>query len=68
MGVNPTFGGEDARPVRIEVHLLRFDADIYGRVLRLVFRRHLRDERRFDTVEALVAQMAHDVREADALT
>jgi riboflavin kinase/FMN adenylyltransferase len=61
VGTNPTFA--DGLPVRIEVYLLDFDADIYGRVLRVAFHRRLREERRFDSVESLRAQMAADVRE-----
>ncbi len=60
IGIRPTFGGQ----VRtIEVHLLDFDADLYGQVLEVRFVRFLRPELRFDGAEALVAQMAHDVRE-----
>jgi riboflavin kinase / FMN adenylyltransferase len=61
VGRNPTFTGEGA-PVRVEAHLLDFDADIYGQPLRLEFAHHLRDELRFDSAEALIAQLHDDVR------
>jgi riboflavin kinase/FMN adenylyltransferase len=64
VGTNPTFG--DSAAPRIEVYLLDFDTDIYGRMLRVAFFRRLRDERRFDSVAELAAQMARDVREARA--
>ncbi len=57
IGQRPTFGHNDAR---LEVHLFDFDRDIYRRQLRVDFRAKLRDERRFDSVDALKAQIAAD--------
>ena len=68
LGVNPTFGGDESERPRVEVYLLDFDDDIYGRVLRVSFHRRLRDERRFSSVAELVEQMAQDVRETRAPT
>lgn len=68
VGVNPTFGGSEASPPTVEVYLLDFDGDLYGATLSIEFHRRLRDERRFDRVEDLVAQMARDVEEAGAST
>jgi len=61
VGSNPTFvaGGS----VTVEAHLLDFAGDLYGRRLRLEVLHRLRDERRFESVEALVAQIAADVAE-----
>ncbi len=59
IGVRPTFGSSLA-PL-IEAYLLDRDEDLYGRKLRLDFISRLRGERRFDSVEALVAQMLLDV-------
>jgi riboflavin kinase/FMN adenylyltransferase len=61
IGVRPTFG---AGARTIETHIMDFNGDLYDRKLRLLFARHLREERRFDSVEALVAQMHRDVAEA----
>jgi len=47
--------------VRVEAYLLDFDADIYGSPIRLDLTRRLRDEQRFDSVDALLAQMGRDV-------
>jgi riboflavin kinase/FMN adenylyltransferase len=58
IGTNPTFGGD---AVRIEAHLLDFDADIYGEPIRVEFHERLRDEKRFDNVADLVAQMRSDI-------
>jgi len=58
VGQRPTFGGE--RPT-IETHLLDFDADIYERELRIELLHRVRDERRFPSVDELVAQIERDV-------
>lgn len=60
VGKNLTFGGE---VVRIEAYVLDFDADIYGETIRLEFWHRLRDELKFDSVDALIAQMDDDVAE-----
>src|SRR6476659_9391004 len=62
VGVRPMF--VTGRGERIEAFLLDFDADIYGQPLRLEFLKRLRGEKRFDSVEALIEQMARDVDEA----
>lgn len=62
VGVRPTFH-DDGR-VLVEVHLLDFDGDLYGAMLELDLLDRLRDERRFEGADALVAQMHRD--EADA--
>jgi riboflavin kinase/FMN adenylyltransferase len=60
-GLRPTFGGTE--PL-FEVHLFDFDADIYGRHLRVRLVDYLRAEEKFDGVEALVAQMEKDAAAA----
>jgi riboflavin kinase / FMN adenylyltransferase len=59
VGVRPTF--DTGRGLLVEAYLLDFDGDLYGRELRLDFYERLRGERRFDSVDALVEQMASDV-------
>ena len=61
VGVKPTFG-ENKR--NIESHLLDFDGDLYGKNVTLEFVERLRDEVRFDSAEALVAQMQLDLQKA----
>jgi len=61
VGVRPMF--ESGRGELIEAFLIDFEGDLYGEPLRLEFHRRLRGERRFADVDALVAQMASDVRE-----
>ncbi|MCU0256828.1 MAG: bifunctional riboflavin kinase/FAD synthetase [Vicinamibacterales bacterium] len=62
VGVRPTIG-EGGTPT-VESHLLDFDGDLYGRALRLAFLQRLREERRFEGLEALRARIAADVAEA----
>jgi riboflavin kinase/FMN adenylyltransferase len=64
IGVRPTFN--ETEPT-IETHLLRYSGDLYGRRVRLSFVQRLRDERRFDNVDALRAQIEADRRRADHL-
>lgn len=60
VGVRPTFENQPASP-RVEVHLLDFDRDLYGQEVRLFFLARLRDEQRFPTIDALVAQIHADI-------
>jgi riboflavin kinase/FMN adenylyltransferase len=61
VGVRPTFG--TGRAVLVEAYLLDRDVDLYGQTLKIDFVARLRGERRFDSVDALVAQMRRDVSE-----
>jgi riboflavin kinase / FMN adenylyltransferase len=65
VGVRPTFG--TGRAVLVEAFLLDFEGDLYGQVLRVDFLARLRGERRFDTIDALIAQMRLDVQETRRL-
>ena len=64
IGVRPTFNETEAT---IETHLLRYSGDLYGRGVRLSFVQRLRDERKFDSVDALRAQIEADERRANHL-
>jgi len=61
VGVNPTFG-EGIRT--IESFILDFDRSIYGESVKLSFIKRIREERKFDSVDELVAQMRGDVTAA----
>ena len=61
IGFRPTVGGEK---LLLEVHLLDFQQDIYGERLLVEFRRRIREEVRFDSFDALKAQISEDVDEA----
>ena len=65
VGIRPTF--ETGRGLLVEAFLIDFDGDLYGKTLRVAFIERLRGEKRFDSVEDLVAQMHADVEEARRL-
>jgi riboflavin kinase/FMN adenylyltransferase len=65
LGTNPTFvenGG-----LVLEVHVLDFDGDLYGRRVRTTFVSRIRDEAKFDSVEALIVQIQQDIDAARRL-
>lgn len=57
LGTRPSVAG---RPLGLEVHLLDFDGDLYGHTMQVQFTHHLRDEQRFDGLEALTEQIHRD--------
>ncbi|MDZ7752769.1 MAG: bifunctional riboflavin kinase/FAD synthetase [Gammaproteobacteria bacterium] len=63
LGHRPTVRGNEPVPL-LEVHLLDYDGDLYGRHVRVDFLKHLRDERRFESFDALKAQIEDDVTAA----
>src|SRR5581483_6557821 len=65
VGTRPTVDSS-GRTV-VETHVFHFDRDVYGATLRIGFVQRLRDERRFESVEALKEQIAADVHRARVL-
>jgi riboflavin kinase/FMN adenylyltransferase len=65
VGVRPTFGM--GLSLLVEAYLLDRDEDLYGTELRLEFITRLRGERRFDSAQELIDQMAIDVAQAREL-
>ncbi|MHB1084998.1 MAG: bifunctional riboflavin kinase/FAD synthetase [Thiobacillus sp.] len=63
LGKRPTVKGADAVPV-LEVHLFDFNAEIYGRRVRVDFLHKLRDEAKYPDLNSLVAQIQRDVDNA----
>ena len=64
IGVRPTFG---ELKHTVETFIFDFDGDLYGTDLRIDLIERIRPERRFDGVDALVAQLKHDVQTAREL-
>jgi riboflavin kinase/FMN adenylyltransferase len=63
IGIRPTFAG--AQPGRVlEVHILDFARDLYGQDIEVLFLSKLRDEQRFESVEALKTQIVADIHNA----
>ena len=63
LGRRPTFY-EHADHSLLEAHLLDFDGDLYGERAEVRFTHFLRSERKFDGIDALIAQLKHDVEHA----
>ena len=61
VGTRPTFGGG---PETIEVHLLDFASDLYGKTMRVAFVDRIRSEERFASIDALVVQIGEDIEQA----
>lgn len=64
LGVRPTV--EDGGRVLLEVHILDKTVDAYGKLVKIEFLRHLRDEEKFPDLPALTAAIAEDARNARA--
>jgi riboflavin kinase/FMN adenylyltransferase len=61
IGYSPTFGDQ---VFTVEVYLIGFSGNLYGKHLRVNFVKRLRDEKRFDDLAALSAQIKQDVTDA----
>ncbi|MFA6237324.1 MAG: bifunctional riboflavin kinase/FAD synthetase [Bacteriovorax sp.] len=64
IGINPTFNM--GLSINIETHLLDFNRDIYGEVMRVSFLKKIRDEKKFLSVNDLISQIDGDVKVARA--
>lgn len=64
IGTRPTFG---TNPQTLEVHILDYEGDLYGQEIRVSFMERLRDERRFDNIEELKAQLDEDKKRIEKL-
>jgi riboflavin kinase / FMN adenylyltransferase len=64
LGTRPTVGGSE---LLLEVHVFDFSGDLYGRLIEVEFVGKLRDEVKFDSLDALTAQMNIDAAQARAL-
>ncbi|MGB5402542.1 MAG: bifunctional riboflavin kinase/FAD synthetase [Robiginitalea sp.] len=64
IGTNPTVDGSKQH---IEVHLFDFEKDLYGQTLQVELLYRIRDERKFDSVEALKIQLGQDQQRARSL-
>ena len=61
LGVRPTF---DPPQELLETHLLDFEGELYGRKIEVGLHAFIRDEKKFDDIEALVAHMKDDEAQA----
>jgi riboflavin kinase/FMN adenylyltransferase len=59
LGVRPTISGTPK--LLLEVHLLNFNEDIYGQHIQVTFLEKIRDEMKFENINALIEQIKKDV-------
>jgi riboflavin kinase / FMN adenylyltransferase len=64
LGPNPTF---DEGRLKVEAYIIGFQGDIYGQPVEIDFLARLRDIKRFESVDALLAQMARDVEQTTVI-
>jgi riboflavin kinase/FMN adenylyltransferase len=62
IGINPTFTPDKQTP-NVEAHILDFERDLYDQELKLEFVKYLRQELKFDSVEALLEKIHEDIVE-----
>ncbi len=61
IGFNPTFSNEK---LSVEVHILDFSGDLYGKTLQVLFIEKIRDERKFGSLDELIEQIKKDILKA----
>jgi len=64
IGHNPTFG---QNALSVETHVLDFHGDLLGKTIKVNFLHRLREEKTFDSIEALSDQIAEDIQQARVL-
>jgi riboflavin kinase/FMN adenylyltransferase len=71
IGTRPTFQTEGQNisliPIKIETHILNETFDLYGEILEVRFHARLREEKKFDSINALIAQIQSDVKLAESI-
>ena len=64
VGVKPTFNNPNIKAAIVEVHLFDFDGDIYGKEVVVEWVEHIREEKKFESFDALIAQIDQDKKTA----
>ena len=60
VGVRPSVP-EDSHFINCETHIIGFDGELYGETVKVSFIKRIRDERRFESIEALKEQIERDI-------
>ena len=63
VGVNPTVSNDGK--ITVETHILNFDENIYGKDVKIVFRKFIRNEKKFPNLQALKSQIRLDISQAN---
>lgn len=64
IGYNPTFNKEN-KALKIETYIIDFKEKIYGKTIKVSFKKHIRDDIKFNNVNDLITQMRSDVKEVE---
>ena len=59
VGTRPTIG--DRTKANLEVHIFDYDANLYGQAINVQFFKHVRDEKKFDSLDELKSTIASDI-------
>ena len=62
IGYNPTFNKEN-KTLKIETYILDFKENIYGETIEIYFKKHIRDDIKFNNIKNLIEQMKLDIKE-----
>ena len=66
IGLRPTLGCSDPK-LRVEVCILNFKEDIYGKTIEVIPLKRLRDEKKFSSLDVLKLQIAQDIKQAQSV-
>lgn len=66
IGLRPTLGCSDPKP-RVEVCILNFNEDLYGKTIEVIPLKRLRDEKKFASLDTLRLQIAQDIKQAQSV-
>jgi riboflavin kinase/FMN adenylyltransferase len=66
IGLRPTLGCSDPKP-RVEVCILNFNEDLYGKTIEVIPLKRLRDEKKFASLDTLRIQIAQDIKQAQSV-
>ncbi len=61
IGVNPTFNEKNKKDLKIETHILNFKKSLYGELVRIFFKKKIRDEKKFKSEKELIEQIKQDI-------
>ena len=64
VGIKPTFNNPDIKSPMVEVHILDFDGDLYDKEVAVEWVKHIREEKKFESLDALITQIEKDKEKA----
>ncbi|QUW24088.1 bifunctional riboflavin kinase/FAD synthetase [Sporosarcina sp. Marseille-Q4063] len=60
VGVKPTFNNPEVKSPMVEVHILDYDGDLYGKEVAVEWVKHIRQEKKFESIDSLISQIEKD--------